>query len=105
MTKERLSVTVDPKVADFLQQSDVNASGLVNRLVATHMQRGCSQDTLRRQQIIQLEREIESFQSQIDLKQEGLKELRSTIEKENTARERFLEKARKALRDRDCRLN
>jgi hypothetical protein len=37
MKKDRVTVTVHPQVKEYLQQSHVNASGLVDKLVSMHM--------------------------------------------------------------------
>lgn len=58
MSKENISASVDPEVAEYLSQDHVNASGLINDLVKRHMNGGSTDDLLREFRIQQLEDEF-----------------------------------------------
>jgi len=70
MTKERITASVDPEVAEFLTQDGVNASGLVNRLVQDEMA-GTNEAMVQMVELRleQVESECESLEQQLAAKE------------------------------------
>jgi chromosome segregation ATPase len=80
MTKERITATVDPDVAEFLSQDGVNASGLVNRLVEDEMA-GTNEATVQMIQLRleQVESECESIEQQLEAKERERERLETRL--------------------------
>ena len=95
MSKERISASVEPSVAEYLSQDHVNASGLINDLVKRHMAGGLDKDQLREFRRQQIESEIESLRSQLETKQSELQAVEETVnesrEEQRAAIDRRLE--------------
>lgn len=81
--KKRKAVSLDPVNHEFLSNQD-NASALVNRLVEQYRTGGQKEDILRKYRLEQERAERESLRRQLELKEEMIDELKSTM----TAEER-----------------
>ena len=81
--KKRKAVSLDPVNHEFLSNQD-NASALVNRLVDEYRTGGQKEDILRKYRLEQERAERESLRRQLELKEEMIDELESTM----TAEER-----------------
>lgn len=94
VSKTRISATIDPENAEFLEQSHINASGLINELLTQYRTGGGSEDIIREYRIQQLESEAEDHRNQAERKLEQAKRLREA-ETEQTVNEleRVLDKA------------
>ena len=82
MTKERTSLSLEPEVAAYLKQDQINASGLVNNLVEKQMTGGLDDGskhliTLRLKQV---RSEIESLESRVENKRAEEEHLESLLE-------------------------
>lgn len=80
MPKERLSVTVDPDVATYLEQPHINASGLVNDLLKNHIGGGGEQLASLQLRKRQLESEIDAATGKVSLLQDELNKINSQID-------------------------
>lgn len=82
MTKERTSLSLEPEVAAYLKQDQINASGLVNNLIEKQMAGGLDDGskhliTLRLKQV---RSEIESLESRVENKRAEEQHLESLLE-------------------------
>jgi hypothetical protein len=85
--KERVSASVDPEVAEYLSQDQINASGLINDLVKRHMKGGASDEMMREFRIQRLEDEYKDAAATARRKLQEInrmKELTTEAEKEVT---------------------
>lgn len=97
MSKEVRSVTLDPDVDSYLSTPNVNASGLINRLVKHHQLGGgdgVQMLELRRQQ---LRSEIESMERSVEAKREELERINEQISEYETDIEEIVREADEAL--------
>lgn len=97
MSKERLSVSVDAEVEQYLRQDHINASGLVNDLVKRYMNGDAGENALHEYRIQRLKDEAEEAETIAQRKREMIEELqRKTRQKKKESREdmvdTFLEK-------------
>jgi len=83
MAKQRRTVSLEPEVDEYLSQSGVNASELVNELVEKHMNGGASEDQIREFRKKQVKSEYEQYANQARMKLEELNELQEREEQEN----------------------
>lgn len=97
MSKERTSLSLDPEVAQFLQQDHVNASGLVNKLVKQYMGGGAGEDMIRQFRIEQLEGELNELQAQEEQKRKQLQQLKEVSQQKTEEQKQALEEAKDAL--------
>jgi len=79
MSKENVSVTVDPDVAQYLDRPGVNTSGKINDLLKQEMNAGTSEKQMLELRQEQLEGEIESLESQLETKKKGLKNVQQRL--------------------------
>jgi len=96
MSKKRTSLSLDPEVADYLQQDRVNASGLVNNLVKQYME-GADQKAMQELRKRQLREEYESLVDRARRKYERYEQLDETIPSEEEERQSRLEEAAKRV--------
>lgn len=75
--KKNISATVDPDVKEYVSQSTINTSGLVNKLLKQHMNGGASEEQILEFRIQQVNSEIESLENRIAQKRDELTELQS----------------------------
>lgn len=78
--KERNTFTLDPAQNRYLQQSSVNASGLVNQLVKQHRESQTKADAVLRYREEQLESEIREIEARLHAKERELAELQERRE-------------------------
>lgn len=105
MTKDRKSVTVDQDVSEYLSRDDVNASGLVNHLVQSHMESDGGAEALVELRIEQVEGEIDDIKDDIQSgkrklarKRKKLDRLRSRLSDVTVNPEKVVEEASNILR-------
>jgi len=82
MTKERRTVSLEPHVDDYLSQTGVNASELVNDLVERHMNGGASESEILEFRKRQVKSEYESLADQARKKLEEFNELQEREQQE-----------------------
>jgi len=103
MTKERLTVSVDEDVAEYLQQESVNASGLVNKLVTNYLNGGGNTDEILEFRKEQVRSDYEELAARARRKIEELNELERREECDNDVsdeeRRETLQKVRQVPRD------
>ena len=99
MSKERTSLSLDPEVAQFLQQDHVNASGLVNKLVKQYMSGGAGEAMVRQMRIDQLESELNELQAREEQKRRELQNLKEIDEEKTAEQKQALSEAKEALQD------
>lgn len=87
MSKERLSVTVDPEVAEFLDQSELNNSALVNKLLKEYMKPGENDILEFRKQQVKSEYEELAIRARNKLEEYNELEAEHTSENEEVVRE------------------
>lgn len=108
MTKERISASVEPDVAEYLQRDTVNASGLINKLVKRHMQGGASENEIREFRKRQVQSEYEALLDQARRKAEEYQELERRGEETQSVpkeeRAQLLEKVRRVPKETDHQL-
>jgi len=99
MTKENVSVTVDPKVAQYLNRPGVNASGKINDLVEQEMTAGTSERQMLKLREEQLEGDVEDIENSLKTKKKLLKNVRSRLgELDEQQQENYEEMLRKVDR-------
>jgi uncharacterized protein YlxW (UPF0749 family) len=99
MTKDRLTVSLEPKNAEYLRRDDINASGLVNNLVDEHRKGGVGEDYLRELREKQLQSEVESLLNQVEVKQEELDRIQSQEERDEQERQAAIDERLEKLQD------
>lgn len=99
MSKERISASVEPAVAEYLSQDHVNASGLINDLVKRHMAGGIDKDQLREFRKRQIESKIESLESQLEIKESELDAVVETAEQSREQQQAAIDRRLEALED------
>jgi len=95
--KERISATVDPEVKEYLDQQDINTSGLINKLIKQHMGAGDSTRGILELRRDQIEAEIQSLNTRVDHKEAELEKVDSRLGDLDEQQESRLEDARDAL--------
>jgi len=86
MAKERISVTVDEDVYEYLSREHINTSGLVNKCMKSFMNGGGDTDVLADFRVQQLLDEAEDLQQRSKRKREKAQKLRAEREKKDTER-------------------
>ena len=99
MSKERISASVDPEVAAFLSREDVNASGLINKLVREHMNGGVSEDYLRKLREEQVQSEIESLTTRVEKKRDELQRIRDVEVEQQEAKQEAIDERLEKLQN------
>lgn len=97
--KERKSVTLDPEVADYLGRDEVNASGLVNRLVKMHMNGGDPDNAIREFRKRQLKSEINEYEQRAKMKREELEQINEVAAAHEEEQQSAFEEALETVRD------
>lgn len=101
MSKETISATVDPEVAECLDQPHVNTSGLVNDLLKDYFENGGSDVREFRKQ--QVRSQYEELASRARMKLEEYNELQKLSEERHSInaedRQRWFEKVRMVPKD------
>jgi len=103
MSKDRVSVTVDEEIADFVSRDDVNTSGLVNKLLKQHMTAGTSEEQMLRMRLENVEDDIDDLESQLETKRERRSNIISKLEEYEQAQEQVILDAGEALDRTDFR--
>jgi len=94
VSKERISATVDPENAEFLDQEHINTSGLINKLVEQYRTGGAADDVIRDFRIEQLEDEADDAEKKAERKRRRVAELKAAkSETEERERDSILEAA------------
>lgn len=97
MSKKRRSVSLEPKVHEYLSREEVNASALVNDLVRRHMD-GAAEDAaiieLRKQQV---ESEVDHLRARTESKLNELEQLEEKLQTHSSQRRAELENALEKL--------
>ena len=83
--KERVSASVDPEVAEYLRQNQVNASGLINDLVKQHQSTGGTKAAMLELRHDQVQSEVENLHNQLQAKRKELDRIETQL---NELRER-----------------
>lgn len=98
MSKERVSVTVDPDVAEYLDRDAINTSGLVNRLLKDEMD-GTNETTVRMLELRreQLQSECDELAARLDQKQNDLQRVEARIDELEDEREDRIAEARELI--------
>lgn len=99
MTKDRLTVSLEPENAEYLRRDDINASGLVNNLVEEHRKGGVGEDYLRELREKQLQSELESLMNQVEVKREELDRVQKQEEREDQQRQAAIDERLEKLQD------
>lgn len=97
MSKERTSISVDPEVANYLNQESVNASGLVNDLIKQYMGDDTSEQQLLKMRRDQLDSEIASLEGQLETKRSERERVNEAIAEHQHEQEHVIESAAEAL--------
>ncbi|MFB1066471.1 hypothetical protein [Natrinema sp. H-ect4] len=90
MSKDRKTFSLDPDVADYLDDPSINASGLVNRLLREYFEGGGSQGMMVELRKQQLRHEKQSLEQQQEVIDEELERLDEQEEKASTEYETAL---------------
>jgi len=101
MSKDRRTVSLDPKVQQYLSESGVNASELVNDLVKTHMGAGGNERAMLELRREQVKDSIADLENQLESKRGRLKVINEKLNEYQTKDERTLEQADSALDESD----
>jgi len=105
VSKERISATVDPENAEFLNQAHINTSGLINKLLTQYRTGGASEDIIREFRLQQLQNEAEEAEARAERKHEEMERLKEVAAESDRVddghREALLEKVRKVPKDAD----
>jgi len=80
MSKERISASVDSEVAEYLGQDDVNASGLINKLVKNHTKTGGGREAMLELRESQLESELAEARGTVESKKEEIEKVRDELD-------------------------
>lgn len=80
MSKERTTISVDSDVYEYLQQSDVNASGLIQELVREYRDNEKRQVAALKLRLKHLEREATEAEERAQRKREEAEEVRELLE-------------------------
>lgn len=99
MSKERRTVTLDPKTDEYLSQEEVNASKLVNKLVRDYTGAGGNSRAMLELREQQLESELSELESRTETKRDELERVREQLGAHEDQRETILDEARNTLRD------
>jgi len=89
MSKERISATVDPEVAEYLQKEGVNASGAINKAIKQQMGVSGENTDLIELRLEQVEGEIDRHESSLEslyAQKEALEERLEEIEENRNER-------------------
>lgn len=97
MSKENISATVDPAVKEYLKRDDVNASGLVNKLVKQHMNGGAGEEWMFKFRMKQVESELSDLQGRLENKRNEYSQLEEQWKERQSEKEEVLDKAANAL--------
>jgi len=79
MSKENISATVDPEVAQYLQREEINTSGKINKLVKQEMSAGTSEKQMLQLRKEQLEGDVADLKSRLETKEEMLENVESRL--------------------------
>jgi len=98
MTKERITASVDPEVAEFLTQDGVNASGLVNRLVQDEMA-GTNEATVQmiELRLEQVESDCESLEQRLKAKEKERVRLETRLSELKAEQDSRLDEVREKI--------
>lgn len=100
MSKKRKSFSLEPEVASYLDNSNLNASSLVNDLLEKHMVGGVDDgQAVLEFRIEQVESEVSELESQLDRKREELQALRERRDEKREAQTDVIREAASALTD------
>lgn len=103
MSKSNISATVDQDVKEYVSNSTVNTSGLVNKLLRQHMNCGTTDERMLEFRIQQVESELDDLQGRVERKREELEELKERKSEMRQQSEEVFEKAAEALSPDDLR--
>lgn len=99
MSKERVTVSVDPEVASYLRQDAVNASGLVNNLVQKQMGGESSEAAMVKLRLEQVNSEINQTKTTLESREVERKRLQNRLSEIQEANETELDEARDTLEE------
>jgi len=99
MSKERISASVEPEVAEFLRGDDVNASGLINQLVKNHMDTGGGRKAMLQLRREQLQSEINEARNTVAAKQDSLETVEAELDELTDDTDEVVAEASDALAD------
>lgn len=105
MSRERISATVDPGVKEQLDQQDVNASGLVNKLLKQYFSTGGDSEKMLELRKEQIKSDIEQHKSSISTLENELETVEARLEmvkeERELTREEYWSAAEEAVTIRD----
>jgi len=103
MSKENISATVDPEVAQYLNREGINTSGKINKLVKQEMNAGTSERQMLELRQEQLQGDIEDLENRLETKEKMLQDVNSRLgeldEKEQENNREQLRKLKKVPND------
>jgi len=95
--KENISATVDPEVDAYLSRQDVNASGLINKLVQNHMSGNGSNKDLLEFRKQQLEKKEGRLAERLEDTRSELSFVNKQLEEHETEQQNVLQEAAETL--------
>jgi len=98
VSKDRITVSLEPEVASYLQQDAVNASGLVNNLVKKQMGGESSEAAMVKLRLEQVSSKIEQTESALQNKRGEKERLEERLSEIQSTNEERLEEARQQLK-------
>jgi len=98
VSKDRITVSLEPEVASYLQQDAVNASGLVNNLVKKQMGGKSSEAAMVKLRLEQVSSKIEQTESALQNKRGEKERLEERLSEIQSTNEERLEEARQQLK-------
>jgi len=97
MSKDRRTVSLEPETNEYLSESGVNASELVNKLVKSHMSAGGNKRAMLELRREQVKDDIADLESRLESKKGRLENINKRLEDHQADTEKVLEEADTAL--------
>lgn len=97
MSRERISATVEPNVKEYLEKDQINASGLINKLLKQHFQAGGDNEEMLQLRKEQLQSEIEQHKSSIGTLENELEKVNERLDTIREEKQTDLEEAMEVL--------
>lgn len=104
-SKKRVSASVDPDVARYLQQTSVNASGLINKLVKKHQTAGGTQQAMLELRRDQLQSELNDLENSVEVKENELQQVEQKLNELRQERKGAVDEAAEKLKPNDFEMD
>lgn len=93
MSKERISASIDPDLAELLDQEHINKSGTVNKLLRKYFDGGADKEQILDFRIEQLSGEIEEMEQRLESKRQQLSRLQERRQGKRNEKEQTIQEA------------